>query len=205
MSEPLSYSISNWHQATKCLSNTSSKLRIQISDIHYGNKFSALQISVIHELLGVLFAVTVNSSGSMIQNDTLNHHHEFTTAEILEELHKFGFNIVYQSRCNLSADQLQYLITLQKLGFDKIRALNVYTDSSDRIIKNPLVVAFNVDKNPMWIYNTYECDECEFNHAMLCGSAINLSGVSETKTLSWDWLNYVANIEDVINDNINNM
>ena len=123
MSEPLSYSISNWHQATKCLSNTSSKLRIQISDIHYGNKFSALQISVIHELLGVLFAVTVNSSGSMIQNDTLNHHHEFTTAEILEELHKFGFNIVYQSRCNLSADQLQYLITLQKLGFDKIRAL----------------------------------------------------------------------------------
>lgn len=205
MSEPLSYSISNWYQATKCLSNTSSKLRIQVSDISYGNKLSALQIRVVHELLGVLFAASINCSGSIIQNDTINHHHEFTTSEILEELHKFGFNIVYQSRCNLSSDQLQYLITLQKLGFDKIRTLNVCTDSSGRTIKNPLVVAFNVDKNPMWIYNTYECDESEFNHSMLCGDAINLSGISETRTFNWDWLSYVANIEDVINDNINNM
>lgn len=201
---PLRYKLSSWRQLPKCMSNNSRELHISVTDFIQTDLLEGIRIQVNHDKFGVLFACVVNAGGRLISCAKCNQIYEFTPTQILSELEKYGFIIEYNPEANLSGNQIQYLMTLDQLGFDKIRIMNVYEVDSvtGASVYSTNVVAFNASFNPNWLNNGYACDRKEFTEALNNGSAANLTNISETKKYSWSWLSgFVANINDVIKDN----
>lgn len=213
MSNPLRYNISNWFQLSECKSNNSADLYITVKRVidDGSHRLQGIIIMVQHTQYGPLFTCLVDSSGSLLTPDpTSGAIKEFTTDEILAELNKFGFDVTFEINQHLSGEQISYLITLNDLGFDKIRKLQVYQDS-DTIIStsseyvgrhySEFLVAFNVEKCPDWIYNDYTCGMKVLRDALQSSGAMNLTDLPQTRGFDWTWLTYVANIEDIIEDN----
>jgi len=213
MSNPLRYNISHWVQLAECKSNNSTDLYITVKQVidDGSHRLTGTIIMVNHTQYGNLFTCLINSSGSLLTPDPYSGViKEFSTDEILEELNKFGFDVTFEINQHLSGDQISYLITLNDLGFDKIRKLYVYRDG-DMIISgntetiqrhySEYIVAFNVEKCPDWIQNDYTCSEKVFLNALNISGAMNLTDLKQTKGFDWTWLTYVANIEDIIEDN----
>lgn len=199
MSQHLQYSITSWRQATKCLSNNNKDLHIKIADVISEPLLSGMRISVESNTFGTLFSTIINATGTMISNPGM---HEMTTDEILIQLGKYGFDISYDEQAHLPIEQVEYLLTLQGLFYDKIRVLGVRIDGSADNAK-PYLVAFKVAAHPMWLDNTRVVTKTEFQNALVDGTAINLTDISNTKHFKWDWLTYVADIEDIIADQEN--
>lgn len=199
---PLRYNISSWNQLPDCQSNNSRDLKLSVTTLIQNDIVNGTVIQLSHKLFGVLFSCLVNGSGRLLSECSNHHIHELTTEEILCELAKFGFLITYNPREHLSGDQLQYLMTLDQLGFDKIRILDVYKFQKDgRIKSTPVVVAFKISENSRWLENTYTSSEVEFNTSMNNGSSINISAISADKHFDWSWLDYIADIKDILEDN----
>ena len=203
MSNALRYNISNWDQLSKCRSNNSADLYITVDHVFNDNRLNGTIIRVTHSDFGVLFVCTVNSSGTILTPDPESGIiSEFTTDQILKELNKFGFDVTFNLEAGLSGDQINYLMTLDALGFDKIRTLDVYTyDGIGNREFNQYIVAFNIEKCSKWIDQNYSESEKDFLSALNGGGAMNLTYVSQTNQFNWSWLDYVANIEDIIRDN----
>lgn len=200
--QPLRYRVSSWRQLPKCKSNNSRQLSIKVTDFIQDARLSGFRISVFHEDFGVLFACVLNASGNMITEHSENVVVEFTPVQILAELKKYGFLITYDPIETLSGDQLQYLMTLKSLHFDKIRILDVWKSKNNVRESHPTVVAFNIAKNPNWLNNDYSASESEFTEALNNGSAINITAISKEHNYSWSWLaGFVANIDDILTDN----
>ena len=200
MSMPLRYEISNWDQAVQCLSNNSTKLHIRISHINNDQNFSGIRIAVEHDMYGILFSTVIQAEGEII---TPLGDDELTTDDILLQLSKFGFLIEYAKNDRMTEEQIEYLITLDGLLFDKIRVLPVveYNYIGSRDVKTHVVV-FQSDKLPKWLNENIAISRKEFLDALGKGGALNLDGISETKKFNWDWLDFVGNIKDIINDYI---
>ena len=205
---PLQYRISIWRQAKECLSNNSQKLHIHTTDFISNDKLQGFRISVDHEIFGTLFACVLNARGLIVSDldatDPLLEdpiYYELSTQQILQELRKYGFWIEYNPREALPGDQLDYLMTLKGLNYDKIRVMNTWT--APRGVKEfkTNIVVFNSTKHRYWLNNDYAPSEKEFTQALLDGSAANLTEICKTKKFRWDWLDYVANIDDIIRDN----
>lgn len=195
---PLRYSITSWDQATKCRSNTSRDLHITISHFLNSDKIEGSLLQVSHTDIGTLFAVPINCSGRLLGDD----YTEMSTDAILSMLSSFGFEIEYKPQAHLDGEQLKYLVTLNELGFDKIRTLPVHIfDRNGKVIYKPYIVAFKIESNHEWLQQNYSPFEGEFLGALKHGTAINISAISEEKKFRWDWLTYVANIEDILKDN----
>ena len=202
MSNPLRYNISNWFQLSECKSNNSADLYITVKQIidDGSHRLTGINILVQHNQYGTLFACLVDANGTLLTPDPVSGIiKEFTTDEILAELNKFGFDVTFTINQHLSGDQISYLITLNDLGFDKIRKLLVYYSNTKRY--SEFLVAFNVEKCPQWIKNDYTCGAKEFVEAMQYSGAMNLTDLKQTKGFDWTWLTYVANIDDIIEDN----
>lgn len=198
--QELRYNISNWNQLSQCLSNISNSLHIRVRNSTY-DKLEGTVIEVYHDDLGVLFSYLVDGRGDMLDARTSNAP-DMTVSELLDELSRFGFLVTFNRRAYLSEDQLNYLRTLLGLGLDKLRLLYVYQYTANGLkISEPHIVAFNVEPNPGWLDNTYTASLDEFHTALSNGSAVDLDDVSDTKRYRWDWLDYVANIQDIIDDN----
>lgn len=200
---PLRYRISSWRQLPQCMSNNSRELHISVTDFIQSDILEGLRIQIKHDKLGVLFACVLNSSGPLVSCAKCNTTYEFTPTQIISELEKYGFLIEYNPESNLSGDQLQYLMTLNELHYDKIRLMNVWEYGNTGVKNYKLqVVAFNSIVNPDWLNNGYACNKKEFTEALNNGSACNLTMISDTRKYNWSWLSgFVANIEDVIKDN----
>ena len=198
---PLRYNISDWHQLAEAKSNNSRNLHIHVSDMIQSDKLTGTRISVCHDNYGVLFACVLEANGSMISKLNDETTFEFTPKQILAELEKYGFYVTYEPRTHLPGNQITYLITLKDLGFDKLRVLNVWHIENTIKVFRWCVVAFNVKENPKWINNSYAPSEDEFATSLRNGSAINISALSNTHRWSWSWLDYVANIDDILKDN----
>lgn len=198
MAMPLRYEISNWDQAVQCLSNNSTKLHIRISHINNNQNFSGIRIAVEHDIYGILFSTVIQAEGEII---TPLGDDELTTDDILVQLSKFGFLITYAYNDRMTEEQIEYLITLDGLKFDKIRVLPVveYNRIGSREVKM-YVVVFQSDKLPKWLNENIAISRSEFLNALGKGSALNLEGISETKKFVWDWLTFVGTIKDIIND-----
>lgn len=203
MSNPLRYNISNWEQLSKCRSNNSADLYITVDRVFNDVRLNGTIIRVTHSDFGVLFVCTVDSKGTLLTPDPNSGIiQEFTTEQILKELNKFGFIITFNLEEGLSGEQLDYLMTVDGLGFDKIRNLDVYeTDTLGNKKFSRYVVAFNVEKCPDWINQSYSESKLKFLAALNDGGAMNLTYVSQTKQFDWTWLDYVANIDDIIENN----
>jgi hypothetical protein len=202
MSEPLRYNISNWLQLSECRSNNSADLYITIKQVidDGSHRLTGIIILVQHTQYGTLFACIINSSGSLLTPDPVSGKiKEFTTDEILAELNKFGFDVTFEINQHLSGDQISFLMTVNDLGYDKLRVLSVQ-DKPDGHYSDYLVV-FNVEKCPDWIYNDYTCGKKVFVDALTSSGAMNITDLPQTKGFDWTWLTYVANIDDIIEDN----
>lgn len=198
---PLRYNISSWRQLPKCLSNNSRLLHIEVADFIQDNRLSGLRISVVHEVFGVLFAYVVDADGDIVSKSSSLAPSGLSTDQILQELYKYGFIVYYNPRATLPGDQIQYLMTLRDLHFDKIRILGVKDFENRREVHRTYVVAFKIEENPLWLNLGYSPRREEFNKSIQEGSALNISNISDTKKYRWDWLDYVANIDDILKDN----
>ena len=201
MANPLRYNISNWLQLSECKSNNSTDLYITVKQVFDdgSHRLTGTIILVNHNQYGTLFACLVNATGTLLTPDPDSGIiREFTTEEICEELYKFGFDVTFHINQHLSGDQISYLITLSDLGFDKLRMLEV--QQLDGRYANYLV-AFNVAKCPEWIKNDFTCGRKPFLEALNSSGAMNLTDLEQTKGFDWTWLTYVANIDDIIEDN----
>lgn len=201
MSWPLRYNISKWEQLAQCLSNNSEKLHILVNRIIQHDALSGTCIQVVHDDLGVLFAYLADANGSLI--DTQDAAGEMSVSEILSELARFGFLVTFDRKATLSDAQIDFLVTLQACGFDKLRILSIKsTNILGVTMFEPKIVAFNIEQNPLWIQNDYTATAAEFLAALENGSAMNVSAVSQTHQFRWDWLDYVASIQDIIDDQL---
>lgn len=204
--ETLRYKISSWRQLPDCLSNNSRELRIHITDFFNNEELRGFRISLEHTTLGVLFCCVLQARGSIVTDEDEYGASELTPEEILKELRKYGFEITYEPIKGLSGNLLDYLITLDKLGYDKIRVLNVWHTQNGTKAFETKIVAFQVNPHGDWLNNGYSASEKEFIKALNDGTAINLTDTSRTKNFRWDWLyGNVLSIEDVIEANADQM
>nr|DAG57693.1 MAG TPA: hypothetical protein [Caudoviricetes sp.] len=202
MNEPLRYNISDWHQLTSCQSNTCRDLRILISDFIQDDRLSGVRIQIYHDNYGVIFSYITNASGTMLScHPDCNMHSEFSTSLILSELAKYGFFVTFNPKPYLSGDLLQYLMSIKSFGFDKLRILSVYTIENHIQKYKSYVVAFNVDLNPKWLDTMYCASNDEFLKSIANASALNISALSQTRKWNWSWLDYIADINDILEDN----
>ena len=195
---PLRYEISDWSQASKCLSNTSKHLHIHVSSFIQNPILSGTRLKVVHDTYGDLFTCIVNGRGELIDTDPK---YEMSTDDVLLQLAKYGFYIKYTDEHRISNKQLDYLVTLNQLHFDKIRVMNVWKlDKSGIKEFKHHIVAFQSANKASWLNNDYSPSYAEFTDALADGSAMNLDGITETSRFVWDWLTYVANISDILED-----
>lgn len=201
MANPLRYNISNWFQLTECRSNTSADLYITVKQVidDGSHRLTGIVIQVQHNQYGTLFACMVNADGTLLVKD--EHSEiiwEFTTDEVTKILAAFGFDVTFHINQHLSGDQISYLMTISDLGFDKLRRLIVQNTDGKY---SEYIVVFNVAKCPDWIHNDYVCGIKPFLNALQASGAMNLTGLEQTQGFDWTWLTYVANIDDIIEDN----
>lgn len=202
MSNPLRYNISNWIQLTECKSNNSTDLYITVKQVidDGSHRLSGMIIMVNHNQYGNLFTCLINSSGSLLTPDPVSGIiKEFSTDEICAELYKFGFDVTFHINQHLSGNQISYLMTVSELGYNKLRRLYVQDKPDGRY--SEYIVVFNVAKCPEWINLDYVCGKKVFVDALVGSGAMNLTDLEQTKGFDWTWLTYVANIEDIIEDN----
>lgn len=203
---PLHYRISDWRQLDKCLSNNSRDLRIETTVMLNNEKLNGLRISVIHSEFGDLFTCVVGAKGRLVTEDSTGFIQEFTPAQILAELAKYGFNISYSPVEHLPGNQLEYLTTLNKLGFDKIRILEVYDTFTGVKEFQTHVVVFNSKGLDDWMNAGYSPSIKEYHKATDTGKCICLDDISKTKNFNWSFLhNTVMNIFDILSDNTQNL
>ena len=201
MPNPLRYEITDWHQATEARSNTDADLRIKVTDFINDERLTGLRISVCHPEFGVLFTCVLNAHGTMVTEINENMTYELTTDQILAALAKYGFIIVYKQKSELPADQIAFLQSLLNLGFDKLRIIEVYKTEFGERQYLPYIVVFNVTENPTWLNINHNASFAEFTEALVNGSAANISAPTEAHGWSWGWLNFVANIQDILDEN----
>ena len=141
VSRTLKYEITSWLQLNQCLSNNDPDLRasgIQIMD----DRLQGTVVRVTHKKYGCVFAYLVDGTGVDVDNPPLP---LLTPQEILEELRRFGFLITYNVRGTLPGRMIEYLITLDKLGYDKIRYM---------LISEPTI--YDTEKDPEYFVTAFK-------------------------------------------------
>lgn len=192
--QPLQYNISDWHQLSQCKSNTSSLLTIVVADVKQGTRLIGLRISILDTTIGTVFSYMINPTGDCILNEDVPKYN-LDTSTILAILRKFGFFVTYDRRANLSSAQLQCLMTVNQLNYQKLRWLSCHTGEK-------YLIVFNAETHPDWLSNTFVASHTSVLNAVMDGSAINLTNNPEVSGYDWSWLDYVANIDDILADNV---
>ena len=201
MSQLLRYQISNWNQIVDCLSNNSRNLYITLSKVIDRPTISGQIIKVRHSKYGTLFAAILNGHGKLLNNCTEDNLPLpfMSTEEILTELQRFGFYITYDVKCHLPDNILDFLTTVDNLGYDKITKVCLETtfDNSSRLWLPTTIVMksqFNDD------LLTYGCKVTRkvFNKKLTDNVIMNIQNEPDMK---WDWVKYIANIEDILLEN----
>lgn len=209
---PLRYKISDWRQLNQCKSNNSKHLHVCTTVFFNDERLNGLRIKVDHDTFGTLFACVVQAKGRIISNCDRNYQSfefELTPAQICEELRKYGFDIEYNPVEHLPGDIINLLMTVNNLGFDKLRVIgvkdaNTIRSDTQRPLKTYQVVAFNSEHLEDWLDAGYITSAKQFQKAMNNGWCFNVTGNTNThnKHYNWSWLwNMVVNIDDVIADN----
>lgn len=197
--DSLRYRISNISQLPQCKSNNSRDLSIKVERLLNNPILVGTKVSVCHTDFGVLFSTVLDASGNMVNSKT-GGMQNMSWDIVKQELAKYGFVVDYRPEDALSDAQIEYLKTLNKLRFDKIRFISVcHIDNNSSETRTELVV-FSVASNPMWLHNTYNPSYPEYVQAISNGTAMCLTNMSETQKFSWTWLwNKVLSITDIIN------
>lgn len=193
----LRYQISDWAQATKCLSNNSKELHILIANYMHNSSFEGRILSVVHARFGTMFAAVVDGQGLMLSvtDEDGNDLPLLTTAQVLQQLEKFGFDIKYEEEPNLSGEQLTFLMKLIDLGYDAITKVRVKYPKTTRI----QTIAYNSAKHVDYLSFNSLVSKAAFDESLEDGSAVNIAKMDTT--LEWDWLTYTCQIQDILDAN----
>ena len=198
---PLRYRISNWKQLEGAKSNNSRDLSISVTTFVNDHRLNGQRIKVEHRVFGTLFACVVSGKGTLLTENIEGYMHEFTPAQILAELEKFGYYIQYDPTEQLSGNQIDLMLTLNRLGFDKLRVISVWSATLGVKESKIHVVAFQVDPLGDWMNSGYSPSLDEYQDAVTNGYAFDISGLSRAKNMNWSWLyGWVASIDDIIAD-----
>lgn len=193
MNTPLRYRIDSWESLTRCSSNTSRDLWIDVSKAISNSTFCGTVISVRHPEFGTLFACVVDGQGTLLDSDVPM----LAAKEILNQLALFGFYVEFSEVATLSTKQIKLLKSAYDLGMNKIRVMSVY--GSDLESAKTYIVAFDDAKNGDWLNNMYSPSKDEFSKALLDGVAANVSAASKKDNMNWSWLEgSVMNIYDIL-------
>ena len=193
----LRYQISNWSQAVKCLSNNSKELHISLANYMHNSDFEGRILSVVHTKFGTMFAAVVDGQGLILSvtDEDGNELPLLTTAEVLKQLEKFGFDITYKEEPHLSGEQLTFLMKLRDLGFDAITKVRVQHPKTSRYC----TIAY--DSNQTLDYLTFNStvSKAQFDKSLEDGAIVNIAKMNTT--LEWDWLTYTCQIDDLLDAN----
>ena len=123
-----------------------------------------------------------------------------TTDRILLELQRFGFYIKYDVRSNLPDNILAFLATVDNLGYDKISQVLLETKigNETKWLPTPIVFKAVESNNDILTFNC-KLSRAKFDKKLEANTLMN---ISVEKGMKWDWLKYIANIEDILNENI---
>lgn len=203
---PLRYRISSWKQLSKCRSNNDTGLKITVADIVNNDLLTGLRIQVVDSWCGVLFSEVLNARGALISTSknsgAKSLSYQLDDKTILKMLEKYGFLISYEPRNNLSESQLESLRSLKGLHFDKLRKIYVWSvNGLGEKSSKWYVVGFKVCKHPAWLDVNYSPSKTEFTNGLIDGTVFNISEAASMKNFDWSWLDYVANIDDILKDN----
>lgn len=123
-----------------------------------------------------------------------------TTDEILKQLMKFGFYITYDVKSNLPSNVISLLQSMYELGYDKINKILVRSrDNSGHYVWRPKVVVMFSDQNTDIITYGAKITRTLFDNKLESNSIMNLT---DKEDMNWDWLTYVCNISDILDENI---
>lgn len=154
-------------------------------------------------MYGTLFAAMIKGSGSIIttQDEQGQAIPFLTTEEILKQLMKFGFYITYDVKSNLPSEILDFLTTIDNLGYDKITRIGVETWGSGggKIVKPTVVVFKSCADNADLLVFDCKIGIRKFNQKLRDNTVMN---VTDEPNMQWDWLTYMANISDLLDENI---
>ena len=160
-------------------------------------------IQVNHANYGTLFAAMIEGSGKLLSTkDEEGLDLPFmSTEKILKELERFGFYVKYDVKSNLPSNMIAFLATVDNLGFDKITRVLLETKTKlDTVVLEPtiLVIKSTEDNSDLL---TFDCKlrAKRFNEKLAANTIMN---VTHEKGMKWDWVTYIANISDILDENV---
>ena len=189
---PRRYRINKWTQLNKIPSDNSSAVKIVVSEYAQSEILRGININITDPKRGTVFAYTINAQGSL-PNSEVN---ELTTEQILQELRRWGFNVEFSPQFELSKAQSDFIRSFLTLGCTHIRPLDV------KGVNETFCVAFNVTDPKLAGYrqklltNTYLFERREWNELLTLG-VIMINRQENYKRFSWNWLDFVAEINDL--------
>lgn len=200
----LRYEISDWTQATECLSNNSKQLKIEVSKMVRNKRVRGTRIAVTHPEFGTLFAALIQAAGSFITdtNEIGAVIPEMKTSEILTQLRRFGFDITYVQEQSLPGPQLAYLMKLVELEYDKITEVVVRSRVNGAIKDIKTVTAIKSAQNQDMVQFDLVLTEAQYAERAAKGIIFNLTQPSKELNFEWDWLSYTIAIEDILEANV---
>lgn len=116
--KPRYYAIDNWQQATNCISNTDSSLKIRYTQFVNSHILEGGRIQVVHPEFGVVFAAFTEATGTFVDYDSDAF---LSTTEILKGLRQLGFDIRFKTNPKLNNATLEYLRSAVNLGYTTVR------------------------------------------------------------------------------------
>lgn len=112
------YAIDNWRQATNCVSNIDSSLKIRYTEFVNSHIIEGGRIQVTHPEYGVLFSALTFASGTLVDYDSDAF---LDTMTIVKGLRQLGFDIRFKTNPIINEVTLQYLKSAITLGYTSIR------------------------------------------------------------------------------------
>lgn len=158
-------------------------------------------MQVNHSSYGTLFSAVVKGGGKLLssKDEKGNDLPCMTTEEILKEIQRFGFYVTYDVKSNLPMNTIAFLSTIDNLGYDKITKVGIqYRKDGEKYIK-PAILVFKSEYNHDIL--NFECIISEHKYLDKL-SANSIMDVTHEKDIQWDWVKYIANISDILEENI---
>lgn len=200
--KPKIYAIDNWRQATNCISNIDTSLKIRYTQFVNSHILEGGRIQVVHPEFGVVFAALTSASGTLVDYDKDAF---LDTKAILRALKQLGFDIRFKDNPKLNEATLLYLKSAVTLGYTSIRwcikkhkkshHVNCF-DGNCRLRRcgqghKHVVVLFDENKTPE-LLNQYAPILENF------GGDIMEVDLAKNTALDFAWLNLPMNLQSII-------
>lgn len=124
-----------------------------------------------------------------------------TTDQILEQIAKFGFIVVYDLKSNLPSNVLSYLSQLYNLDYDKITRINVKSILANGEIRcTPTIIVMKSYKGNDDLLTF----DCTIGYKQFCDKLVanSIMDVTDEPGMVWDWVTYMANLKDILDENV---